>query len=178
VTDFTTKTADCTVGPLSAIGASPPAHIPKNDFDILTTIGAGVGALMKGKTLDDATNEMFFPDAEKPITPGLRMSGSYIGQNGFSLNFHDESVTVACGDAERALEYTVQQAANKAMLVIKDPSNPISLQLMPDGSISAEGTVQVNGRVITGTTEDMNNPFVFAPHVARCAAGRLVPSNR
>ncbi len=32
----------------------------------------------------------------------------------------------------------------------------------------------MNGRVITGTTDDANNPFVFAPHVARCAVGRLV----
>jgi hypothetical protein len=45
---------------------------------------------------------------------------------------------------------------------------------MPDGSITGEGTVQVNGRVITGTTDDSNNPFVFAPHVARCPVSRLV----
>src|SRR6185503_2630549 len=32
-----------------------------------------------------------------------------------------------------------------------------------------------NGRVITGTTDDINNPFTFAPHVARCEVGRLVP---
>ena len=32
----------------------------------------------------------------------------------------------------------------------------------------------MNGRVITGTTEDINSPFVFAPRVASCAVGRLV----
>ena len=45
---------------------------------------------------------------------------------------------------------------------------------MPDGSVSGEGTVQVNGRVVTGTTDDLDNPFVFAPRVARCAVGRLI----
>src|SRR5207247_10307259 len=72
------------------------------------------------------------------------------------------------------LAYWVQRAGSRTTLVIKDNLNPISLQLMPDGSITGEGSVQVNGRVITGTTDDLNNPFVFAPHVARCPVGRLV----
>jgi hypothetical protein len=102
------------------------------------------------------------------------MNGSYVSATGFSLNFHRESVTVGCGDAERALEYSVQRVRGKTTLAIKDNPNPISLQLMPDGSITGEGSVQVNGRIITGATDDANNPFVFAPHVARCAVGRLV----
>jgi hypothetical protein len=141
---------------------------------VLTTIGAGMGTLMKGGNLNDATKEMLFPDAGKNVAPGLRMNGSYVGATGFSLNFHPESVTAGCGDAERALEYSVQRAGSRTTLVIKDNPNPISLQLMPDGSITGEGSVQVNGRVITGTTDDLNNPFVFAPHVARCPVGRLV----
>jgi hypothetical protein len=128
---------------------------------------------MKGGNLNDATKEMLFPDENK-IAPGLRMNGTYAGATGFSLNFHLESVTVGCGDAERALEYSVQRAGSRATLVIRDNANPISLQLMPDGSITGEGSVQVNGRVITGTTDDLKNPFVFAPHVARCSVGRLV----
>src|SRR5713226_8006667 len=174
VTDFVTKSADCALAPMSPLGASPLPRLPKNDLDVLTTIGAGLGKLMKGGNVNDATNEMLFPEAGKTLAPGLRMSGSYGSTTGFSLNFHAESVTAACGDAERALDYSVQRAGNKTTLAIKDNANPISLQLMPDGSITGEGSVQVNGRVITGTTDDANNPFVFAPHVARCAVGRLV----
>src|SRR5258708_26723751 len=174
VTDFVIKSSDCALGPMSPLGASPLPHVPKNDLDVLTTIGAGLGKLMKGGNVNDATNEMFFPDAGKTLAPGLRMNGSYGSTTGFSVNFHPESVTAACGNAERALEYSVQRAGNKATLAIKDNANPISLQLMPDGSITGEGTVQVNGRVITGTTDDVNNPFVFAPHVSRCEVGRLV----
>src|SRR5260370_22155295 len=120
---------------------------------------------------------MLVPAAEKNIGPGPRMNGSYVSATGFSLDFHRESVTVGCGDAERALEYSGQRARGRTTLAIKDNPNPISLQLMPDGAITGEGSVQVNGRVITGTTEDANNPFVFAPHVARCAVGRLVAGN-
>ena len=174
VTDFVTKSADCTLDVMSPIGGSPLPHIPKNDFDVLTTIGAGMGTLLKGGNLKDATNEMLFPDAGKTVAPGLRMGGSYAGATGFSLSFHPESVTVGCGDAERALEYSVQRAGGRPTLVIRDNPNPILLQLLPDGSITGEGSVQVNGRVITGTTDDLNNPFTFAPHPTRCPVGRLV----
>src|SRR5262249_33727815 len=106
--------------------------------------------------------------------PGLRMNGRYSSATGFSLTFHPESVTLGCGEAEQALEYSVQHVGNKTMLVVKGNTNPISFQLMPDGSVVGEGTVQVNGRAVTGTTEDINNPFTFAPRVARCEAARLV----
>jgi hypothetical protein len=171
VTDFVAKTADCTLGLLNPTGPGP-LPLLKNDLDILTAIGSGMGALMKGGNLNDATKEMLSPGTV--VVPGLRMSGRYAGEGSFSLNFHPESVTVGCGEAERALEYSVQRTGNKTMLTIKDNANPISLQLMPDGSVVGEGTVQVNGRVITGTADDINNPFVFAPRVARCTVGRLV----
>jgi len=172
VTTFTTKTADCAVGVLSPTGASPLPHL-KNDADILTTLGAGLGALMNGGDLNSATKEMLAPEGEL-IAPGLRMNGTY-GGGSFGLTFHRESVTMVCGDSEQALPYTVQRSANKTMLVIDQKPNPLSWQLLPDGSINGSETVQVNGRVITGTTDDTKNPFVFAPHAARCPVGRLVP---
>ncbi|HEV2690420.1 MAG TPA: hypothetical protein VGV35_17810 [Bryobacteraceae bacterium] len=171
VTDFVYKTANCTLGVLNPTGPSPLAQV-RNDIDILTTLGAGLGTLMKGGNVQDATKEMLSPGTA--VAPGLRMSGRYAGESGFSLDFHRESVTVGCGEAERALEYSIRRTANTTTLTIKDNPNPISLQVMPDGSIAGEGSVQVNGRVITGTTDDANNPFVFAPSVARCTVGRLV----
>ena len=169
VIDFVTKTADCTLGVLSPIGASPLQQV-KNDADILTTIGAGLGALMKGGDLNAATKEMLAPKEDEAITPGLRMNGGY-ASGSFGLTFHRESVTMACGDSEQALPYSVQHSGNKTMLMIQDKP---AMQLMPDGSLNGSGTVQVNGRIITGTTDDINNPFVFAPHPASCPMGRLV----
>ena len=170
VTDFVNKTSDCTMGLLSPTGASP-LPLLKNDFDILTALGAGMGALMKGANVQDAANEMLSPGATPPA-PGLRLSGNYGADTGFSLNFHRESVTLGCGEAEQALDYSIQRTGSKTTLTVK--GNPIALQVMPDGSVVGEGTVQVNGRVVTGTTDDMNNPFTFAPRIARCNVGRLV----
>jgi len=149
-------------------------EIGKNPFAMLTTIFSGTMELMKGGSTQDALKEMLNPKAEKAIAPGLRVHGRFAGPTGFSLAFHPETVTLGCGEAERALEYSVQRSGDKTMLVAKENGNPVSFQLMPDGSVVGEGTVQVNGRVITGTTEDINNPFTFAPRVARCEVGRLV----
>jgi hypothetical protein len=170
VTQFVNKTADCTMGLLSPTGASP-LPLLKNDFDILTALGTGMGALMKGANVQDAANEMLSPGAAAPA-PGLRLSGNYGADTGFSLNFHRESVTLGCGEAEQALEYSIQRTGNKTTLTVK--GNPTAFQVMPDASVVGEGTVQVNGRVVTGTTDDMDNPFKFAPLVARCSVGRLV----
>jgi len=179
VTDYVTKTADCNVGVMAPIGASPlPNEMMTaggiNPIGVLTTLGAGMGVLMKGGNTQDAAKEMLSPEAERAIAPGLRMNGTYSGPTGFSLTFHPDSVTLSCGESQQALEYSVQHAGDKTMLVVRGNTNPVSFQLMPDGSVLGEGTVQVNGRVITGTTEDINNPFTFAPRVARCEAGRLV----
>jgi hypothetical protein len=56
---------------------------------------------------------------------------------------------------------------------IKDPATPITLQLRPDGSLFSDATVQVNGRVIVGSTEDPKNPFVYSPKIGRCTIGSL-----
>ncbi len=177
VIDYVSKTVDCNLGLMSPIGGSPLPmvnQINSNPIAYLTTLFSGTSVLMKGGNTQDALQEMLSPKAEKAIAPGLRMHGTYAGPTGFSLAFHPESVTLGCGDSERALEYSVQRTGNNTVLVAKENGKPISFQLMPDGSIAGEGTVQVNGRVITGTTEDINNPFTFAPHVGRCEVGRLV----
>ncbi|HEY3838314.1 MAG TPA: hypothetical protein VGL72_17165 [Bryobacteraceae bacterium] len=174
VIDYTTKTTNCTVGLLNPTGPSP-LPLLKNDFDILTAIGTGVGAMLNGHSVQDAGKEML--EGGPTVPPGLRVNGRYAGEGGFSLTFHRESVTLGCGEAEQALDYSVRHSGNNTLLVIKDTPNPISLQLLPDGSIAGEGTVQVNGRVITGTRQDMNDPFVFAPRVASCPVGRLLPGD-
>src|SRR5205814_1102331 len=166
-------------GLLAPIGASPlPSGMVSggsiNPLAVLTSIGAGLGEMMKGKNADDAANEMLSPAGEKNIAPGLRMNGRYASSTGLTLNFHPESVTLGCGEAEQALGYSFQRLGNKTILLVKDNVKSISFQLMPDGSIAGDGTVQVNGRMITGTTEDINNLYTFAPRVARCEVGRLV----
>ena len=108
-------------------------------------IASGTGTLMQGGSMDKAVGNMMSID--KAPAPGVRMTGKYVGKSGFSVTFHPESATIACGDAERAHEYAIQKNANQILLKIQDNTNPFSLQLKPDGSLFADGTVQVNGRM-------------------------------
>lgn len=172
VTDYVTKTADCSLGLMTPTGPTPLPPDLESPFGLITTIFSGASVLMNGGTTKDALKDMLNLDTAQP--PGLRMGGMYAGGSGFSITFHPESATVACGDAERALEYSVQRTGNQTLLQIRDKTNPISLQLKPDGSLFGEGTVQVNGRVIVGSTEDPKNPFIFAPKIGHCAVGSLV----
>jgi hypothetical protein len=178
VTQYVNKTVDCNLGLMTPTGPTPLPPDIESPFGLITTIFSGASVLMEGGNTQKALGQML--NLDKAPSPGLRMTGRYAGQQGFSVTFHPESATVACGDAERALEYSIQKNANQIFLKIRDDTNPVTLQWKPDGSLFADGTVQVNGRVIAGTTEDPKNPFVFAPKIGRCAIGTLVaggPSN-
>jgi hypothetical protein len=172
VTQYVNKTVDCTLGLMTPTGPTPLPPDIESPFGLITTIFSGASVLMEGGNTHQAVGEML--NLDKAPSPGLRMSGRYAGQQGFSVTFHPESATVACGDAERAHEYSIQKNANQILLKIRDDTSPITLQWKPDGSLFADSTVQVNGRVIVGTTEDPKNPFIFAPKIGRCAVGTLV----
>lgn len=174
VTDYVAKSADCNLGVLNADGPTPLPPDLENPMGLLTTIFSGAGTLMKGGSKEDALKTML--NLDHPIPPGLRMGGTYAGTSGFSLAFHPESVTLSCGAAHRALEYSIQRTAAQTVLQIQDKTNPVSLVVKPDGSLIGQGTVQVNGRVIVGTTEseDPDKMFIYAPRVERCEVGRLV----
>ena len=171
VTNYVTKTADCTLGLLTPTGPTPLPPDIENPMGLLTSIFSGASVLMNGGSTQDATKEMLGLNNAAP--PGLRMSGRYAGASGFSVNFHPESATIACNDSERAYPYSVQKSANQILLKIQNPANPMALQLKPDGSISGEGTVQIDGRVIVGVNDDPKNRYVFAPKVGRCEVGSL-----
>jgi hypothetical protein len=171
--NYQNTSANCTLGLMTATG---PTLLPpdiENPAVLLTTIFSGTAVLMKGGTTQDAITDMF--NLDKAPAPGLRVGGKYAGANNFSITFHPDSVTVACGEAEHALNYIVQRTANLTLLTIQDKTDPITLQLKPDGTFTGEGTAQVNGRTIVKSTDDPDNPFVFSPKVARCPIGTLAP---
>ena len=172
VTNYVTKTADCTLGLLTPTGPTPLPPDIENPMGLLTTIFSGASVLMNGGSTADAAKEMLGLDKAAP--PGLRMSGRYAGASGFSVTFHPESATIACNGSERAYPYSVQKSANQIFLKIQNKANPMALQLKPDGSIFGEGTVQVDGRVIVGVNDDPKNRYVFEPKIGSCAVGSLV----
>jgi hypothetical protein len=168
--NYQNKKAQCILGLMTPTGPTPLPPDIENPLGLLTTLFSGTAVLMNGGSTKDAIADMF----NQSPPPGLRMGSKYTGTNGFSVTFHLESATVACGNAERALEYSVQRTATQVLLKIIDKTDPITLQLKPDGSLLGTGTVQVNGRTITGTTDDPKNPYTFAPKIGRCTLDTLV----
>src|SRR5205085_10692400 len=101
--NYQNKKAQCSLGLTTPTGPTPLPPDIENPMGLLTSIFSGASVLMNGGSTKDALVDMLNLDKAPP--PGLRMGGKYAGANGFSITFHPESATVACGNAERALEY-------------------------------------------------------------------------
>jgi hypothetical protein len=172
--NYVNKTVDCNLGLMTATVPTPQAADVESPMGLLTTLASGMGTLMQGGSVNQAATKMLSTD--NAPAPGLRLGGKFVGPGNFSITFHPESVSVACGAAELAHPYTIQKNATQILLKIQDKENPLTLQFKPDGSLAGEGTAQVNGRVIVGATEDPQNPYVFAPKIARCPVSSLSPA--
>jgi hypothetical protein len=114
------------------------------------------------------------PSAPKaPPRPfGLRMAGIYAGPSGMSIEFRTDSATVECGEAHVAMPYDVENSSTQLRVKINNPAGPFMLLLRPDGNFEGSGTVNLAGRVITGSRGD---EIVYAPRNASCALGTLAP---
>jgi hypothetical protein len=110
---------------MTPTGPTPLPPDIESPFGLITTIFSGASVLMNGGSKEAALGEML--NMDKAPAAGLRMSGRYASESGFSITFHPESATVACGDVERAHEYSVQKNANQVLLKIQDKSNTITL---------------------------------------------------
>jgi hypothetical protein len=114
------------------------------------------------------------PSAPKgPPKPfGLRMAGTYAAASGMSIEFRIDSATVECGEAHVAMPYDVENADGPLKVKMRNPAGPFVVLLRPDGNIEGSGTVNLAGRVITGSRGD---EIVYAPRNANCAVGTLAP---
>lgn len=154
---FGDKTERCTIGALAPAG-------PTADGSILTT----VTALVSPQSLDQAPTE----SGKGLAAPGVRMAGQYTGPGGLALEFRDNGVILDCGEAHVAKPYTVEAGATHVAITVKNDPAPFTLELRPDGALTGTGTVDVTGRVVTGSTA---NGIAFAPRTAHCAASVLTP---
>lgn len=109
------------------------------------------------------------------VIPGLRMGGEYSGQGGFTIEFHNDSAVLECGEAIVAQPYAVARNGNQFTINIQHDSRPILLELRPDGTLAGSGPVQVNGRVLVG--KNARDEFVFEPRSASCTVGLLSPGS-
>ncbi|HYL75155.1 MAG TPA: hypothetical protein VEU96_13175 [Bryobacteraceae bacterium] len=152
---FADKTERCTIGGFSPTG-------PTGDGGVLSTLTA----LVSPQSLDQTPTE----SGKGLAAPGVRMAGKYTGPGGLALEFRDNGVILDCGEAHVAKPYTVEAGAAQVLIAVKNAPAPFTLALGPDGTLTGSGTVDVTGRVVTGSTA---NGIAFAPRSARCAVGVL-----
>jgi hypothetical protein len=154
---FADKTERCTIGAFNPSG-------PTGDGSML----GAITALVAPQPLDQMPTE----SGKGQAAPGVRMSGQYASPGGLALEFRDNGVIMDCGEAHVAKPYTVEPGGANVTITVKNDPSPFTLSLQPDGSLAGAGSVDVVGRVVTGSTA---NGIGFAPRSARCNVGVLMP---
>jgi hypothetical protein len=115
----------------------------------------------------------FFSDQDLPKVPaGLRMRGGFGAADGASVEFYPDSAILGCGEAAKALPYTVQSSGGQAQVTLKEDQSAFVFAIKPDGTLVGPGTILVHGRTITGQNDD---GMTFAPLNASCNFATLTP---
>jgi hypothetical protein len=149
------------------MGSVGPTYAMNTVNPLLNLMGAGLidGAPWKQRSAKDRA----WPG------PGLRLHGDYVGQGGLSLEFHEDSVVVGCGQTLLASHYAIRSANSQWLISIENRGNPVTLALGPGRGISGSGPIRVNGNAFVGD-QNNGNGSMFAPSTATCASGTLSPA--
>jgi hypothetical protein len=161
------KTATCQMGtdrPLSSVG---PTYAMNTLNPLLNVLGADMigGAPWKQRSAKDKA----WPG------PGLRLHGEYDGQGGLSLEFHEDTVVLGCGETYLASHYSIRDTNSQWIISIDNRGNPVTLALGPGRSLSGSGPIRVNGNAFVGDRNNGNGPM-FAASMATCQSGSLNPA--
>ena len=104
------------------------------------------------------------------IPVGLRMFGRYESKGGLNIDFEGDLATLECGRARSAESYLVENDAGRIAIQVKNLAGPFTLALQPDGTLSGSGSVDVAGKILTGTKNDQ---ITYAPVSGHCTLGTL-----
>lgn len=139
------------------------------------TAGIMQGSSNSG-SIADALTQIVAPSAKQkaPVPPVLRLAELYASQTGLSIEFREDPATVECGEAHVAEPYVVQDANGQVSIRIQHGAAPFALSLQPNGTLVGSGTIDVAGRIVTGST---GNALTYAPRNARCVVGTLAERN-
>jgi hypothetical protein len=161
------KTSTCQLGTNRPLGSVGPTYAMNTLNPLLNLLGAGFisGAPWKQRSAKDKA----WPG------PGLRLHGEYDGQGGLSLEFHEDTVVLGCGETFLASHYAIRGANGQWGISIDNRGNPITLALGPGRSISGSGPIRVNGNAFVGD-RDNGSGSMFAASMTTCQSGTLNPT--
>jgi len=153
--------------------AKPRAAVPvvaKTESCNVTTL-TGTPVTKMSAVLNQLTGSA--PGRGATIPVGLRMYGRYESKGSLNIDFKGDLATLECGRARAAEPYMVENAGGRITIQVKNEAGPFSLALQPDGTLNGSGTVDVAGKVLTGTQGDH---MTYAPVSGRCTLGTLTAS--
>ena len=118
--------------------------------------------------MSTAINQLTGSPAHKGdnIPVGLRMFGKYASKDGLNIDFEGDLATLECGRAHSAEPYLVENNAGHITIQVKNAAGPFSLTLQPDGTLSGAGSIDVAGRILTGTNGDQMTYATVSGHCA------------
>jgi hypothetical protein len=147
---YAPKLERCTIGSLRSTGP-----VPSTDL---------MPALMGAMTGDNSKI--------KTTPAGPRMSGAFENSGGLKIQFATEAAVIDCGEAHVASAYNVTNDATALRITLNKPGGPLALILQPNGTLTGPATTEVEGRVVSGSTD---KAITFAPRHAQCPVGTLAP---
>ena len=106
-------------------------------------------------------------------TPGLRLNGNYSVAGGLKIEFRSDAATLECGAVTSSEGYSVVPEGAQLLVKFQHSAGPLSFVLQPNGSLTATGSVTVNGRKIY---RDAKGDIAYTPQNASCALGTLSPA--
>src|SRR5580658_4246918 len=157
--------------PGATVDSGPQVHYAEKTEACAMRVMSSNGVAASKTDMAKSMLNSFFSDEDLPkVPPGLRMRGEYGGEGGASVEFYPESAIIGCGEAAKALPYSVQISGGGPVVALKEDSATYVFAIRPDGSLVGPGTVTVHGRSITGQND---NGMTFAPVNASCNFGTL-----
>lgn len=150
--------------------AKPRAAVPVVPKTETCSVGSMTGRPVT--KISAAINQLTGSAAHKgdTIPVGLRLFGRYEMQGGLNIDFEGDLATLECGRAHAAEPYIVENAAGHITVQVKNEAGPFSLVLQPNGTLTGSGSVDVAGKILTGTQGDH---VTYAPVSGRCTVGTL-----
>ena len=149
-------------------------EIPSEPKTVRCNIGV-VSATAKTAKIADITTTVLGSEGSKSqnTAPGLRMNGTYAAQGGLKIEFRADSATIECGEARNSEGYAVVPESGRLVVKFQNGAALFILTLQPNGTLAGSGSVEVNGRIVTGHN---GNEILYAQRNERCSLGTLAPN--
>jgi len=159
------KISSCTLGAEQPLGSTGPTYGTQS---LALAAGSKTSEMFGGAPwANRSQKEKAWPG------PGLRLHGTFEGPGAFSLEFHEDSVIVSCGDTLLASAYSIAYQGAQSSMRIENNGNPFVLKFGPNLTLIGSGTVRVVGHAFVGDKPGHTGNSMFAPATATCTLGTL-----